>query len=213
MVSQQFEVFRHFYGRNENEFVVGVLIKVVALDSPEVHTVVGSLKVANIFLKHTAVQYLVGCGPFALVHSQTGADDEFQVRRVHIRDFLILSFLHFLIQPVHIFGFKGRLQHGQLVSHASQGPYVALRIVGLVSPHLGRRVVRSAGLSVNESHLCNFTHIHVPQLVHIVLRQKYVGTLQVPVQDAVRVQHTQRLENVVKQQPNVLFRRKHVLVL
>jgi len=71
---------------------------------------------------------------------------------------------HLLEKAVHVVGAERRLEGAHFVEDATEGPDVALGIVRLISPDLGRSVVGGPCLSVQETLFSNFRHIQVPQL-------------------------------------------------
>jgi hypothetical protein len=89
-----------------------------------------------------------------------------------------MAFEYLLVQALHILRGEGRFQRYYLVQYATQGPHVALNVVGLIPPHLRTRIVGSTGLSVVEASLVgDLGNVHVSQLCCEVLIQKDICAL------------------------------------
>ena len=116
--------------------------------------------------------YLVACEE--LFHRGTlfGLDNEelgergAQRLRVEARDLLVLAFHHFARQALHRLCLEGRTERAQLVQQAAERPYIALGVVRLIAPHLGRDVVGRAHLRRRERLIVleHLGHAQVTQL-------------------------------------------------
>ena len=61
-------------------------------------------------------------------------------------------------------------------------------VIGLILPHLRTGIVGCASLRLEETSLGHLTHVKVSQFEDALLRQKQVGTLDVPMHDLPVVQ-------------------------
>ena len=90
---------------------------------------------------------------------------------------------HLAVQTCHVICSEGRPQRDTLVQDAAQGPDVALHVVGLISPDLGRSVIRCTGLRVEEAPLRDLGDVHVAELGRSIFVQENVGTLQISMEN------------------------------
>jgi len=87
-------------------------------------------------------------------------------------------------QALHVISCERRFQGNHLIEDASEGPYIALHIVWLVSPDLWTSIIRCTSLSIIKSSLIShFRHIHVAQFRCEILIQEDIGAFQVSVHD------------------------------
>lgn len=92
-----------------------------------------------------------------------------------------------------------------LIHEASEGPHVRGLVVGLVGPNLGRHVVRSSNLSLEEAVLHPLGDVHVSDLDGAVVAQEAVSGLKVAMTNLLCVQVCQRLEALNEVSPDHLL--------
>ena len=80
-------------------------------------------------------------------------------------------------------------------------------------PDLRTRIIRSARLSLQVSHLGYFTDVKISELSHPLFGQEDVRTLNVSVHDLMLVQFLQAQYHLVEYGPYVLFLHKLAIFL
>lgn len=159
-------------------------------------------------MKHFALNELVAVRTLIRIYAQHQLDYRPDVIGVVVRNPREDTFAHAFIQMVHITATEGWLKSKHLVDDAAKGPDIRLVTVGLILPHLGGGVVRSARLRVVKPVLVgHFAHVHVAEfrLVKVpafhlcrilVLEHKNVGRLDVPMHDAQFVHGPQSIDRL-----------------
>jgi len=111
-------------------------------------------------------------------HGEHTADNLLKLFWVLLRNRPHLASDDSFVKWCHVFCLKRQLQCSHLVSYASKGPNIALKVIWFVAPHFWTSIVRRASLRVIQTVLsCYLRYIQVADFDDVVVRQKDVCRL------------------------------------
>lgn len=131
------------------------------------------------------LQDVIDGGASGGIRDQQRLDQVVQLAAVKGRQALPAILVHLLDQVVEIVCLKWASEGRHLVQQATQGPDVTLGIVGLLPPDLWSNVVRGAHLRFGDTTIIldHFGDSQISNLDLLLVQQKDVGALQVPMKN------------------------------
>ena len=155
--------------------------------------------------KHRQVQDLFAGRSFLWIDLKHSFQYCVEISRIMRWNLRVYSLKNSVVQSLHVFGGKGRVQSYKLVENAAQGPDVWLVVVWFVLPHLRTSIVRRPSLGLENTWFGNFRNIKISQLDHAVLGQEDVGTFNISMYNLPTMQAHQPEHHLVEYRPYVIF--------
>lgn len=147
---------------------------------------------------------LFGVRSFLLIVGHQCIDKGWKFPWIRRRNLFVFSNHNFLVQLVWSLGSEWWFLHCHFIQDTSQWPYVTFVVVWFFAPNLRRCIVRSSSLSHSERVFEVFSNVKITNFCNSIV-EKYIGRLNVSVDDVSLMQFHQTLQTLVSYIPDVVL--------